>query len=96
MYSLWYIFLELSECEAYPEANSTATLTWQDGNIVSISTIDGRDNETTTFSYTEHPVSYTHLDVYKRQVLNFLVSKLVGEESDVGTQNGEERRNLFL
>ena len=35
---------------SYPEANSTATLTWQDGNIVSISTIDGRDNETTTFS----------------------------------------------
>ena len=31
-------------------------------------------------------VSYTHLDVYKRQV---------GEESGVGTQNGEERRNLF-
>jgi len=24
-----------------------------------------------------------------------LVSKLVGEESGVGTQNGEERRNLF-
>ena len=28
-------------------------------------------------------------------VLNFLVSKLVGEESGVGTQNGEERSNLF-
>ena len=28
-------------------------------------------------------------------VLNFFVSKLVGEESGVGTQNGEERRNLF-
>ena len=28
-------------------------------------------------------------------VLNFWVSKLVGEESGVGTQNGEERRNLF-
>lgn len=37
---------------SYPEANSTAALTWQDGNIVSISTIDGRDNETTTHSPT--------------------------------------------
>ena len=28
-------------------------------------------------------------------VLIFLGSKLVGEESVAGTQNGEERRNLF-
>ena len=48
---------------SYPEANSTATLTWQDGNIVSISTIDGRDNETTTFSYTEHLNPWNGIDI---------------------------------
>lgn len=48
---------------SYPEANSTATLTWQDGNIVSISTIDGRDNETTTFSYTEHFNPWNGIDI---------------------------------
>ena len=36
---------------------------WQDGNIVSISTIDGRDNETTTFSYTEHLNPWNGIDI---------------------------------
>ena len=34
--------------------------------------------------------------MYSSSSLIFLGSKLVGEESVVGTQNGEERRNLFL
>ena len=48
---------------SYPDENSTSTLTWQDGNIVSISTIDGRDNETTTFSYTEHLNPWNGIDI---------------------------------
>lgn len=48
---------------SYPDKNSTSTLTWQDGNIVSISTIDGRDNETTTFSYTEHLNPWNGIDI---------------------------------
>ena len=48
---------------SYPDENSTSTLTWQDGNIVSISTIDGRDNETTTFSYTEHFNPWNGIDI---------------------------------
>ena len=35
------------------------------------------------------------LKMYSSSSLIFLGSKLVGEESGVGTQNGEERRNLF-
>ena len=54
---------------SYPEANSTATLTWQDGNIVSISTIDGRDNETTTFSYTEHLNPWNGIDIDRKSVV---------------------------
>lgn len=48
---------------SYPEENSTSTLTWQDGNIVSFSTIDGRDNETTTFTYTEHLNPWNGIDM---------------------------------
>lgn len=48
---------------SYPEENSTSTLTWQDGNIVSISTIDGRDNETMTFTYTEHLNPWNGIDM---------------------------------
>ncbi len=64
---------------SYPEENSTSTLTWQDGNIVSVSTVGERDNSTMTFTYTEHLNPWCGID---------LGAFVIGDVEEVGTLLG--------
>ena len=45
-----------------------------------------------TMSYSLYPVSYTHLDVYKRQLLAYVISSETSERSDQKSREQREEK----